>query len=56
MNKKNSHLNFCCLVVSVSALMQYVHGFMPRLGHSKDFHKNATNCLPAWHAYIKVGV
>ena len=28
------------------------HGFMPLSGHTKDHHKNCTNCLPAWHAYI----
>ena len=25
-------------------------GFAFRPGHTKDHHKNGTNCLPAWHA------
>ena len=29
--------------------------FAPRPGHTKDHHKNGTNCLPAWHACIRVG-
>ena len=24
--------------------------FAFRPGHTKDHHKNGTNCLPAWHA------
>ena len=31
-------------------------GFASRPGHTKDHHKNGTNCLPAWHAGIRVGV
>ena len=31
-------------------------GFMPWLGHTKDHHENGTNCLLAWHAYVRVGV
>ena len=31
-------------------------GFAPRPGHTKDHHKNGTNCLPAWHAGTRVGV
>ena len=27
-------------------------GFAPRLGHTKDHHKNVTNCLSAWHPGI----
>ena len=26
------------------------------VGHTKDYHKNGTNCLPAWHAGVMVGV
>ena len=29
--------------------------FTPLSGHTKDHHKNYTNCLPAWHAYICYG-
>ena len=25
------------------------HGFMSWPGHTKDRHRNGTNCLPAWH-------
>ena len=38
------------LVVSVSASRPVGRGFDPRPGHTKDHHKNGTNCLPAWHA------
>ena len=31
-------------------------GFAPQSGHTKDQHKNGTNCLPAWHACIMVRV
>ena len=31
-------------------------GFASRPGHFKDHHKNGTNCLPAWHACVRVGV
>ena len=30
--------------------------FASRLGHTKDHHKNGTNCLPALHACVRVGV
>ena len=46
-------------VVSESASNVVGHGFASRLGHTKDHHKNGTNCHPAWHAipeYVKVGV
>ena len=38
------------LVVSVSASHTVGHEFASRQGHTKDHHKNGTNCLPAWHA------
>ena len=38
------------LVVSVSASHTVGRGFVSRPGHTKDHHKNCTNCLPAWHA------
>ena len=31
-------------------------GFVSRPGHTKDHHKNGTNCLPALHACVRVGV
>ena len=37
------------LVVSVSASHTVGHEFAS-LGHTKDHHKNGTNCLPSWHA------
>ena len=38
------------LVVSVSASHTAGRGFASRPDHTKDHHKNGTNCLPAWHA------
>ena len=38
------------LVISVSASHTVVREFASRPGHTKDHHKNGTNCLPAWHA------
>ena len=37
-------------VSSVSASGMVGCEFASRPGHSKDHHKNGTNCLPAWHA------
>ena len=42
------------LVVSVSASYTVGCGFVLRQGHTKDQHKNGTNCLPAWHTCIRV--
>ena len=42
------------LVISVSASHAVGRGFAPRPGHTKDLHKNGTNCLPAWHACVRV--
>ena len=38
------------LVVSVSPSHTVGCEFASRMGHTKDHHKNGTNCLPAWHA------
>ena len=38
------------LVVSMSASHKVDHEFATRPGHTKDHHKNGTNCPPAWHA------
>ena len=38
------------LVVSVSASHKGGRRFASRPGHTKDHHKNGTNCIPAWHA------
>ena len=38
------------LVVSVSASYTVGREFASRPGHTKDHHKNGTNCFPAWHA------
>ena len=35
---------------SVSASHMVGRGFASRPGHTKDHHKNGTNCLPALHA------
>ena len=37
------------LLVSVSASRTVGREFAPRLGHTKDHHKNGTDCLPVWH-------
>ena len=45
------------LVVNVSASHTLGREFASRPGHTKDHHKNGTNCLPAWQAqYVRVGV
>ena len=44
------------LVVSMSASHTVGCGFTSRPGHTKDHHKNGTNCLPALHACVRVGV
>ena len=41
-------LNF--FVVGVSASHTLGHEFASRPGHTKDHHKNGTDCLPVWHA------
>ena len=43
-----------CLVVSVSASHTVGRWFTSRAGHTKDHHKNGTNCLPAWHACFRL--
>ena len=37
-------------VGSVSTSRMVGREFASGLGHTKDHHKNGTNCLPAWHA------
>ena len=37
-------------VGSVSASRTVGREFASRPGHTKDHHKNGTNCLPTWHA------
>ena len=44
------------LVFSVSASATARRGFASRSGHTKDHHKNGTNCLPALHTCVRVGV
>ena len=44
------------LMVRVSASHAVSRGFVPETGHTKHYHKNGTNCLPAWHAVVRVGV
>ena len=43
-------------VVRVPASLAVGRGFLPRPDHTKDHHKNGTNCLPDWHPGIMVGV
>ena len=38
------------LVVSVSASHTVGRGFASWLVHTKNHHKNGTNCIPEWHA------
>ena len=40
------------LVVGVSASHVVGLGFMPQPGHTKDYHNNVSNSLPAWHTGI----
>ena len=42
-------------VVNVSASHVVDRGFAPQPGHTKDHHKNGTNCLPAWYACVMIG-
>ena len=35
--------------VACQPLARQVMSLPPGLGHTKDHHKNGTNCLPAWH-------
>ena len=42
------------LVVSMTSSHAGRRGFASRPGHTKDHHKNGTNCLPAWHACMSV--
>ena len=44
------------LVVTMSASHVVGHGLRSWLGHTKDHLINGTNCLPVWHASIRVGV
>ena len=44
------------LVVSVSASHAVGRGFASQSGHTKCHHKNGTNCLPAFHVCVRVGV
>ena len=41
-------LNF--FVVSMFASHTLGREFASRPGHTKDHHKNSTDCLPVWHA------
>ena len=41
------------LVVSVFASHAVGRGFAPA-GHTKDHHNNGKNCLPTWHACVRV--
>ena len=40
-------------MVSISASHTVGRGLALRPGHTKDHHKNSTNCLPAWHACVR---
>ena len=42
------------LVITVSVSHAVGRGFVSRPGHTKDHHKNGTNCLPALHACVRV--
>ena len=44
------------LMVKVSTSHLVVRGFAAYPGHTKDHHKNGTNCLPAWPAGVRVRV
>ena len=42
--------------VTMSASHAVGGGFTPQPGHTKDHHKHGTNCLPAQHADVSVGL
>ena len=44
------------LVICMSAFHKVGHGFASQSGHTKDHHKNGTDCLHALHAFVRVGV
>ena len=44
------------LVVIVSASHKVGRWFLSRSCHTKDHHKNGTNCHPALHACVRVGI
>ena len=44
------------LLVSVFGSYVLGHGYAFWPGHTKDHYRNDTNCLPAWHVGIMVGV
>ena len=43
------------VVVSVSGSLVVGHGFASRPGHTKDHHKNDTNCSPSCMAHYALG-
>ena len=58
-NKRNITTEEMCrygLVVSVSTSHAAGIGFVPKPVHTKDHHKNGTNCLSAWHTANRIGV
>ena len=44
------------LVVSESTSHVVGRGFAAQPGHTKDHHRDGTNCLPALHTCVRVGV
>ena len=44
------------IVVSISNYHAVGRGFTSRACHTRDHHKNGTNSLLAWYAYVKVGL
>ena len=44
------------LVVSMPASHAVGRKFTHWLGHTKDRHENGTNCIPAWHAGVRVRI
>ena len=58
-HKKSKWLNIKTVLGCLSGQhvhMSWVPWFEWRPGPNKDHHKNGTDCLPAWHAGIRVGV
>ena len=55
-NAKSSEMRWGSLVVSVSPFHLVGRGLAPRSRDTNDCHINCTNCLPAWHACVMVGV
>ena len=51
--EKHYCVEMAYISVSMSASNAVGHGFAFRMGHTKDYYRNGTYCLPAWHTGVK---